>query len=773
MDQRKPLVILFWIVILAIQAWVGGVDNVWAEDAEALTERETQQLKTLNLSKILAEHPPSEAGLEDIDNYQRGLELYLQGDYPQAVSKLAKIKYSTPNSPLYIKSQFIMGDSYKKMEDWDKAVEIYENLGVEGLLLTDYSLFYLAETYKLKGENSQSIAIYKQIIEDFPQSPIIPEANYQIAQNYSALKDINSALVYYRNVLESSLDTQLKAQVLLELSDLYWQEKKYIEALNCLYEILDKGYRLKRNSEAEEWLVRRFYEMQEDLRGIEVPYPIRVKCADVLFKYGYYDRAEDLYREIITAFPKALDIAEVYYKRARTLYYKREYREAINLVEKIIAKFPLEEEVTIKATYLEGNSLRALGERYLAMDKYEKIIGQYPASYYARQSYLQLAETYFQLKETEKGISKWEELIIKYPDSEEAMTSWWNLARYYTNNGVDLKALDYYRELSERFSQSRLADEALYWRGKTLAQLGLEEEAKIIYEKLVQGYPLSYYAERAREETEEISLVWPVSAPQEEDFVDLEEFFKKYDNLEERAQLSLLKAELFEEIGFYRESIIELREALNHSAGNIFLWFKLSTVFQKNGDYYDSLNYTEVLFDYLMRDNRELANLPRELWQNFYPVYFEDTVREYAGKYEIHHLLVLAIIREESRFNPSSESVARAKGLMQIIPSTGEWLAQKINLEDFTEELLFSPEVNINLGCWYISYLEERFAGDPTLIISSYNAGQGTVSNWIEQYKYNRSDLDNFVENIPYEETREYVKKVMKSYQMYKKLASI
>jgi len=512
----KIAMMLFLIIILTFSLM--GADIALASNNE-LTELEAQQLKILKLSKVVEEQPSNIKLKEDIENYKVGLELYQQSNYQQAISELLKAKYSTLNLSLYIKSQFVLGDCYRKIEDWDRAIEVYKNLVVDDPILTDYSLFFLAETYRLKGDNRESITAYNRIIVDFPQSLIISEANYQIAQNYRELKGINSALIYYKNILKDSQDNQLKAKVLLELSEIYWQEKKYIEALNCLYEILDKGYRLKRNSEAEEWLVRRFYEMQEDLRGIEVPYSIKVKCTDVLFKYGYYDRAEDLYREIITAFPKALDIAEVYYKRARTLYYKREYREAINLVEKIIAKFPLEEEVTIKATYLEGNSLRALGERYLAMDKYEKIIGQYPASYYARQSYLQLAETYFQLKETEKGISKWEELIIKYPDSEEAMTSWWNLARYYTNNGADLKALDYYRELSERFSQSRLADEALYWRGKTLAQLGLEEEAKIIYEKLVQGYPLSYYAERAREETEEISLVWPVSAPQEEDFV--------------------------------------------------------------------------------------------------------------------------------------------------------------------------------------------------------------------------------------------------------------
>jgi len=753
-------------MILAISLF--GADIVLAGNNE-LTELEVQQLKILRLSKVVEEQPSNIKLKEDMESYKIGLELYQQSDYQQAISELLKVKYSTLNLPLYIKSQYILGECYRRIEDWDKAIEVYKNLVIDDPILTDYSLFHLAETYRLKGENHESIATYKQIIENFPHSLIISEANYQITQNYRELKDITSALIYYKNVLEDSKDKQLKAKVLLELSEIYWQEKKYIDSFNCLYEILDEGYKLKRNSEPEELLIRYFYKIQEDLKEIEVPYHIMVKCADILFKYRQYNPAEDLYKEVIKTFPEAPDIAVVYYKRARSLYYKKEYKEAVNQCEEIIAKFP-PGEIIIKANYLGGNSLRVLGERYLAIEKYEKIIGQYPESYYARQSYLRLAESYFQLKETEKGISLWRELISKYPNSYESMTSLWNLARYYSNNNSYPEALDYYRELSERFSQSRLGDDALYWEGKILENMGSDEESKIAYEKLIQEYPLSYYTERIIEQRSDISFIWPVSISRKDDFINLEEFLKKYDKIEGKGQLSLLKAEVFEEISFYKESIVELKEALNNNSGNIFLLFKLSDVYKKNKDYYDSLNYTEIIFNYL-EDNHQLEELPLELWESLYPLYYEDAIRERALEYEIDPLLVLAMIREESRFNSWNESVAGARGLMQIIFSTGEWIAQKLNMEDFDDDMLFDPKVNIDLGCWYINYLKERFLNDSILIISGYNAGPGTTSKWLKQY--DRTDLDNFVENVPYSETREHIKKVMKSYRMYKRLVQV
>ncbi|HER24119.1 MAG TPA: tetratricopeptide repeat protein [Candidatus Atribacteria bacterium] len=765
----KTAIIFFLIIISTISLL--GAEIALATNNE-LTEFEIQQLKILKLSKVVEGQTSNIQLKEDMENFKIGWELYQQNDYQRAISELLKITYSTLNLPLYIKSQFILGNCYRKIQDWDSGIEVFKNLARDDPILTDYSLFFLAETHSLKGENRESIAIYKEIIEKFPHSLNISEVNYQIAQNFHELKDVTSAVIYYKNILKDSPDKELKAIVLLELSEIYWQEKKYIDSLNCLYEILDEGYRLKRNSEPEELLIRYFNIIKEDLKDIQVPYHIMVKCADILFKYRRYSLAGDLYSEIIETFPQASDIVEVYYNRARSLYYKKEYKEAFNQCEEIIAKFP-PSEIIIKANYLGGNSLRALGEFYLAMNKYEKIIEQYPETYYARESYLRMAESYSQLGESEKEISLRRKLIEHYPSSDQAMTTWWDLGRYYTKNNKEPEALEAYRALSEKFSKSRLGDDALYWRGKTLQKMGLKDEVNSIYEKLLHDYPLSYYAERIFEQREEANtpLLLPlVSNSQEKGFTSLEDFLSKYDKINEKGQLFYLKAELLGDIGFYQEALIELNGALNLNPGNIFLLFRLSDFYQKNTDYYDSLSYSEIIFNYL-KDNYPLEELPLELWEHLYPAYFEDVVRENALKYKIDPLLALAMIREESRFNTWNESVAGARGLMQIIFSTGEWIAQKLNFKDFNDEMLFSSEVNINLGCWYIGYLKERFLNDPILIISGYNAGPGTTSKWLEQY--DRSDLDSFVENIPYSETREHIKKVMKSYQIYRRLEQI
>ncbi|PIY31421.1 MAG: hypothetical protein COZ07_09370, partial [Candidatus Infernicultor aquiphilus] len=368
-DKLRIIFSFFLIIIFIICFTIACTVSVSANE---LTEVEVKQLKILQLSKIVESYPSTIELVKDLENYQSGLKLYHQGDYQQAISVLWNIKYSTLNLPLFIKSQYILGECFKKIEDWDRAIVIYKNLVKSDPLLTDYSLFFLAETYHLKRENQESIATFKEIIENFPQSLIISEANYQIAQNYRELNDLTSALIYYENILKDSQDNQLKANVLLDLSDLYWKEKKYFDSLNCLYEILDKSYKLKRNSEPEELLIRYFYWIKENLKEINVPYPIMMKCADILFKYRKYDLAENLYAEIISTFPDAKDIAEVYYNRARAWYYKKDYKEAISQCNEIISRFPTSDIIT-KVYYFLANSIFASGERYSAIEKYNKI----------------------------------------------------------------------------------------------------------------------------------------------------------------------------------------------------------------------------------------------------------------------------------------------------------------------------------------------------------------------------------------------------------------
>ena len=149
-----------------------------------------------------------------------------------------------------------------------------------------------------------------------------------------------------------------------------------------------------------------------------------------------------------------------------------------------------------------------------------------------------------------------------------------------------------------------------------------------------------------------------------------------------------------------------------------------------------------------------------------YPLDYEDLIVKYANEYELDPYFVAAVIKTESGFRPDAESSAGAIGLMQIMPETGQWAAEKIGMENFTNDMLLDPETNIRLGCWYLSFLKERFNGDLPIMMAAYNAGHNKVQQWLENPEYSSDGKQ--LTNIPYEETDNYVKKVTKAYEKYK-----
>ncbi|SDK23735.1 lytic transglycosylase domain-containing protein [Natronincola ferrireducens] len=148
-----------------------------------------------------------------------------------------------------------------------------------------------------------------------------------------------------------------------------------------------------------------------------------------------------------------------------------------------------------------------------------------------------------------------------------------------------------------------------------------------------------------------------------------------------------------------------------------------------------------------------------------YPFHYKDIVEIYATEYEVDPYLVAAIIRNESKFNPYALSRRDAKGLMQIAPITGNWAAERMSIEDYREEMLYNPDLNIKIGCWYLNILHREFNNNLQLIIAAYNAGNGNVSRWLENPEYSRDGKT--LDEIPFGETRIYLKKVQRDYRIY------
>mgnify|MGYP000969612226 FL=1 len=160
---------------------------------------------------------------------------------------------------------------------------------------------------------------------------------------------------------------------------------------------------------------------------------------------------------------------------------------------------------------------------------------------------------------------------------------------------------------------------------------------------------------------------------------------------------------------------------------------------------------------------------PRDVQKISYPLAYEDEIKKYAAVYSLDPARVAAVIYCESSFQPEAVSEAGARGLMQIMPETGAWIAKKLEESSgYTDQRLFEPELNIRYGCWYLNYLDSRFDDDLTKATAAYHAGGSRVDEWLTDKQYSQDGVT--LAYIPFDSTRAYVASVKTAYEHYKEI---
>ena len=141
---------------------------------------------------------------------------------------------------------------------------------------------------------------------------------------------------------------------------------------------------------------------------------------------------------------------------------------------------------------------------------------------------------------------------------------------------------------------------------------------------------------------------------------------------------------------------------------------------------------------------------------------------QYSDEYNLSPSLVAAIIRNESSFRPMAESSVGARGLMQLMPDTAEWISGKLRVESFQFDQMYDPEMNIRFGCWYLNYLSSLFGGNPLSVVCAYHAGQGEVSSWLANPMYSSNGVTLNQASLPEGPTKTYAGRVTRDYGIYK-----
>jgi soluble lytic murein transglycosylase len=428
-----------------------------------------------------------------------------------------------------------------------------------------------------------------------------------------------------------------------------------------------------------------------------------------------------------------------------------------------------------KALYQGARCHATMGDRAGALARYARVEAEHPDHSYADDSRIREAELATDAGDDATAVTILAEVPKRYPKGDLLNEALWRLAFTAWRQGKDAEAL---RWLDENLRLVPHEDiwyaegRALYWKARVLERTGKPAEARTFYERAVREYPLSVYALLG------LQRIGAADADAEKALVT-----SLRGGIHDVPRWTFQARPLFGDPAFLRA--VELaRMGQGGDARRELARLGLATSAEKHigvkggaGEDEDLLWITAILLDRggswaashsiprygVMRYRLEYPQaLGEAKWKIAYPRAYPALVAKNAKANALPEWLQLAIMREESAFSPRTESFANAIGLTQMIIKTAKRFANGANV---TRDLLMDPAKNVEIGSRFLGFLWKHFSAVPPLTIAGYNAGEAAVDKWLGE----RGNLamDEFMETIPYDETRNYTKRVLASYFAY------
>lgn len=412
----------------------------------------------------------------------------------------------------------------------------------------------------------------------------------------------------------------------------------------------------------------------------------------------------------------------------------------------------LEKETILKALALKNTSVEEKDiskaiERLLVLTNANKIqtLQDMYVKYQATAAYPTIVYKLSESLTSIRSIKLYEYIINNHPNSYWASNSLWEAFWYNYKQKRFKTCIKLATSHQNLYPNAKDAPRLLYWKGKALYNERRQKEAKEVFEKVIKDYPISYYAFLSSRQLKISKANKLIN----------KKLVQKYD-------IDSISKNLFNDD-------ILLLSLVNYNDFETIEEFKIDDEFIKSWIYNKKQMYPESIKT--AQDALENANnigFSDYRLKLIYPVRFEKLINKYAFKYKISPYLFLSLVREESHFNPDAKSPVGALGLSQIMPST----ATHIEGKTVSKQELMDVENNIRIGEKYFNYITQHFNGNVYLAILSYNAGFGNVEKWLNDSNISAKEIDEFVENVPFSETKNYIKKILTSYWTYQNIYS-
>jgi soluble lytic murein transglycosylase len=447
-------------------------------------------------------------------------------------------------------------------------------------------------------------------------------------------------------------------------------------------------------------------------------------------------------------------------------YFARDNQPAYRYLKTLTIASP---EADAERLYYMHAAARRLKNEDDAMDALDRLNKQYPASPWRLQALISAANRYLVSNEPNVYEPMYRACYESFPNSAEAPGCHWKVVwNQYLKRGPE--AVQMLREHLTKYPASEKAAAALYFLGRVAEKQNSLPAARAYYTEVAERYPNFFHAVLAREKLILPAIAHAGTAPETEAFLDAVKFPPKSSkrNFEPDAptKVRIDRARLLAGAGLDDWADTELRFAAKTDGQPHVLALELAQMAESRGAHDQAIRTIKNLAGGYLSVPFDAA--PDKFWRLAFPMPYRPSLEANSKLRDLDPFMVAALIRQESEFNPLAVSRAKAYGLTQVMPATGRELSRKLGVRKFNAKMLFEPELNLKLGTYYLRMMLDQLGGKWEATLAAYNAGKSRVDSWLTYAAF--EEPAEFIESIPFTETRDYVQIVIRNADVYRRL---
>ena len=446
---------------------------------------------------------------------------------------------------------------------------------------------------------------------------------------------------------------------------------------------------------------------------------------------------------------------------AAALYKTHKRDEAQHLFESIVQNNSAGADAKAQSLYYLAEIARDKDDGQKHRDYVGQLRTVAPDSAWMQEALMSAGNMYMLRRDYEVAVPFYAEIYQRQKNGRYSPYTHWRSAWLTYLMGKRDEAKKLFEEQLEMYPASAEVPAAIYWRGRLAEDDGDKPLARAYYQKLTENYRYFYYANLARGRMAKLGNVIvdpPVLEKLPRPPAPPQEWEPPADN--ERAQ----KARLLANAALYDFAVAEMQAA---SPGTPPWEAKsVAEIYSEQGSYIHAIEALKRSVPGYF--SAEIPQIPKTVWRTLFPRPFWDELRKDSAANRLDPDLVASLIRQESEFNPAAISPANAYGLMQLLPSVGKGVAKELKIRHFSTDELLVANTNLQLGTRYFKHMMDHFDGKAEYALAAYNAGADRVDDWRRNGKF--ADMEEFVESIPFAQTRDYVQAIVRNAALYKLL---